>query len=83
VLEVGIRPRRMADFVGQYELKERLSIVLEAASRRGQAVDHLLFAGPPGLGKTTLAGIVAAEMGPGSELHPARRSSAPAMSPPS
>jgi len=65
VLEVGIRPRRMADFVGQYELKERLSIVLEAASRRGQAVDHLLFAGPPGLGKTTLAGIVAAEMGAG------------------
>ncbi len=65
LLEVGIRPRRLADFVGQEELKERLAIVLEAASQRGQAVDHLLFAGPPGLGKTTLAGIVAAEMGAG------------------
>ena len=64
-LEVGLRPKRLADFVGQDELKERLAIVLEAASRRGQAVDHLLFAGPPGLGKTTLAGIVAAEMGAG------------------
>ena len=60
--EVGLRPRRLDDFVGQGELKEHLSIVLEAARRRGQAADHLLFAGPPGLGKTTLAGIVAAEM---------------------
>ena len=63
VVEVGLRPRRLAEFVGQRELKEHLGIVLEAARRRGQAVDHLLFAGPPGLGKTTLAGIVAAEMG--------------------
>jgi Holliday junction DNA helicase RuvB len=63
VLEANVRPRRLADFVGQTELKERLSIVLEAARGRDQAVDHLLFAGPPGLGKTTLAGIVAAEMG--------------------
>lgn len=62
-LEANVRPRRLADFVGQADLKERLSIVLEAARRREQAVDHLLFAGPPGLGKTTLAGIVAAEMG--------------------
>jgi len=61
--EAGLRPRRLADFVGQADLKERLSIVLEAARKREQAVDHLLFAGPPGLGKTTLAGIVAAEMG--------------------
>jgi holliday junction DNA helicase RuvB len=60
--EAGLRPRQLADFVGQTELKEHLSIVLEAARRRGQAVDHLLLAGPPGLGKTTLAGIVAAEM---------------------
>ena len=63
VVEAGLRPRRLADFVGQRELKEHLAIVLEAARRRGQAADHLLFAGPPGLGKTTLAGIVAAEMG--------------------
>jgi Holliday junction DNA helicase RuvB len=63
VVEAGLRPRALADFVGQRELKEHLTIVLEAARRRGQAVDHLLFAGPPGLGKTTLAGIVATEMG--------------------
>jgi Holliday junction DNA helicase RuvB len=60
-----LRPRRLADFVGQRELREHLEIVLEAARRRGQPVDHLLFAGPPGLGKTTLAGIAAAEMGVG------------------
>ena len=61
--EVSLRPRRLAEFVGQPQLKEHLDIVLEAARRRNQAVDHLLFAGPPGLGKTSLAGIVAAEMG--------------------
>lgn len=61
--EPGIRPRRLDDFVGQSELKRHLGIVLSAARQRGQAADHLLFAGPPGLGKTTLAGIVATEMG--------------------
>ncbi len=61
--EATLRPRRLAEFVGQPELKERLGIVLEAARRRGQAADHVLLAGPPGLGKTSLAGIVAAEMG--------------------
>ena len=60
--EAGLRPRRLDEFVGQAELKEHLSIILEAARRRAQAADHLLFAGPPGLGKTTLSGIVAAEM---------------------
>src|SRR6188768_919402 len=63
IVEAGLRPRTLAEFVGQRELKEHLGIILEAARRRGQSVDHLLFAGPPGLGKTTLAGIVAAEMG--------------------
>ncbi len=60
--EASLRPRRLGEFVGQPELKERLSIVLEAARRRGQAADHVLLAGPPGLGKTSMAGIVAAEM---------------------
>jgi Holliday junction DNA helicase RuvB len=63
--EANLRPHRLAEFVGQAELRERLEIVLEAARRRGHPVDHVLFAGPPGLGKTTLAGIVAAEMGAG------------------
>ncbi|MBM3683694.1 MAG: Holliday junction branch migration DNA helicase RuvB [Actinobacteria bacterium] len=62
-VEAGLRPRRLADFVGQAELREHLAVMLEAAARRGQPVDHLLFAGPPGLGKTTLAGIVATEVG--------------------
>ncbi|MDQ1397279.1 MAG: holliday junction helicase RuvB [Acidimicrobiaceae bacterium] len=66
--ESGLRPRRLADFVGQEQLKEHLDIVLEAARRRGQPADHLLFAGPPGLGKTSLAGIVAAEMGVGLRI---------------
>ncbi len=61
--EVGLRPKNLEEFVGQKDLKEKLGIVLEAARRRGEAVDHLLFAGPPGLGKTTLSTIIAAEMG--------------------
>jgi Holliday junction DNA helicase RuvB len=67
-LEPVLRPRRLAEFVGQSKLREHLEIVLEAARRRGQPVDHLLFAGPPGLGKTTLATIVAAEMGVGLRI---------------
>src|SRR5687767_1266233 len=66
--EVTLRPRRLHEFVGQPQLKEHLEILLEAARRRGQAADHLLFAGPPGLGKTSLAGIVAAELGVGMRV---------------
>jgi Holliday junction DNA helicase RuvB len=66
--ELGLRPRRLDDFVGQAELKEHLAIILEAARRRGQAADHLLFAGPPGLGKTSLAHIVATEMEVGLQV---------------
>ncbi|MBV8237091.1 MAG: Holliday junction branch migration DNA helicase RuvB [Acidimicrobiia bacterium] len=60
--EVGLRPRRLAEFDGQPEVREHLEILLGAARQRGEPVDHVLFAGSPGLGKTTLAGIVANEM---------------------
>jgi Holliday junction DNA helicase RuvB len=61
--ELTLRPRRLAEFVGQSRLRQHLEILLEAARGRDEAVDHLLLAGPPGLGKTTLAAIVASEMG--------------------
>jgi Holliday junction DNA helicase RuvB len=63
--EAGLRPRTLTEFVGQVQLVEHLGIMLQAARQRGQPVDHILFAGPPGLGKTSLAGIVAVEMGAG------------------
>lgn len=59
----GLRPRNLSEFVGQSELKGHLGVMLGAARKRREATDHMLFAGPPGLGKTTLANIVAAEMG--------------------
>lgn len=62
-LEVSLRPRRFADFVGQQVVKEQLEIFVQAAKNRGETLDHVLLAGPPGLGKTTLAGIIAAELG--------------------
>jgi holliday junction DNA helicase RuvB len=62
-LELSLRPRRLDEFVGQAKVKEQLTLILEGARARGGVVDHLLFSGPPGLGKTSLAGIVAAEVG--------------------
>jgi Holliday junction DNA helicase RuvB len=63
--DVALRPRTLDDFVGQDRVKEQLKVLLKGASQRNDPVDHLLFSGPPGLGKTTLAQIVAIEMGAG------------------
>ena len=62
VTEGSLRPRRLGEFVGQSRTREQLAIVLESARRRGAPPDHLLFSGPPGLGKTSLAAIVASEL---------------------
>ncbi len=62
-VEGSLRPRRLAEYIGQEKIKENLSILLEAARRRNESVDHVLLYGPPGLGKTTLCNIIAVEMG--------------------
>jgi Holliday junction DNA helicase RuvB len=64
-LDRSLRPKRLEDFVGQAKVKQQLALSIEAAARRGEPLDHVLLAGPPGLGKTSLAGIVAAELGVG------------------
>ncbi|HAX23986.1 MAG TPA: Holliday junction branch migration DNA helicase RuvB [Thermomicrobiales bacterium] len=67
-IETSLRPRRLADYIGQDKVKDTLSIFIEAALARGEPLDHVLLYGPPGLGKTTLSNIIAAEMGVGVKI---------------
>lgn len=73
-VETALRPKTISEFIGQHRVREQLGLVLSAARARGTSADHLLFSGPPGLGKTTLANIVASEMGA-----PIRITSGPAI----
>ena len=62
-METNLRPQLLKDYIGQDKIKENIKIYIDAARSRGEALDHVLFYGPPGLGKTTLSGIIANEMG--------------------
>ena len=67
-VELSLRPRTLAEYIGQEKAKDNLAVFIQAAQKRGEALDHVLLHGPPGLGKTTLAGIIAQEMGAGIRI---------------
>ena len=75
-IEGTLRPRYLKEYIGQEKIKSTLKIFIDAAKTRGEALDHVLFYGPPGLGKTTLCGIIANEMGVNLKV-----TSGPAISP--
>ena len=68
IIEVTLRPQSFGEYIGQERLKKNLKLAIEAAKKRGEPIDHVLLYGPPGLGKTTMASVIANEMGVGLRI---------------